>query len=285
MYGKQTFISAVTSLNTYTGDISPLQGDLCDLFPCDVASGRVLLKVVRSSRNDDLLHAEAKALKRLRKELDGQKVQAHFPILVEHFRLRDTAGRTRQVNVLHAASGFVSLEEVIHAYPHGVEAADAAWMFNRILTTLGVTHSLGLVHGAVLPGHVLIRPDDHNAMLIDWCYSVPVGETIKAVSPPYAADYPPEVSGRQAATAATDIYMAAACMVRLLGGNPAWSDLPPQVPKAIGALLRACMLPSPWRRSNDAWQVYEDFQEILQGLYGPRKFRPFVIPGNTPVAH
>lgn len=284
VYGNHTYISAVTKLNQYTGNTAPLQGDLCDLFSCQVSSGPVLLKVARSSSNNDLLQAEAQALRRIEKDLAWQRVRAHFPSLVEHFRLRDTEGHTHQVNVLRAEVDYVSLEDVLHAYPQGIEVADAAWMFNRMLTALGVTHDLGIVHGAVLPGHVLIRPDDHNGMLIDWCYSVPLGETIKAVSPPYSADYPPEVSARQAATTATDTYMAAACMVRLLGGNPAAASLPPRVPKAIAALLRACLLPSPSRRSGDAWQIFEDFQEILARLYGPRTFRPFVIPGRTPVA-
>lgn len=284
-YGQHTYITAATALHDYVGTTPPLHGDLCDLFPCQVGSGPVLLKVARSGSNNDLLQAEAQVLHRIERELAGQRVRAHFPTLIEHFRLRDTEGRKHHVNVLRAEAGYVSLEEVLRAYPNGIDAADAAWMFNRILTAIGVLHNLGIIHGAVLPGHILIRPDDHNGMLIDWCYSVPLGETIKAVSPPSVAEYPPEVSARRPATAATDTYMAAACMVRLLGGNPATATLPPRVPKAIGALLRACLLPSPSRRSGDAWQIFEDFQEILAGLYGPRKFRPFVIPGRTPVAH
>lgn len=284
VYGNHTYIRAVTRLNQYTGTTPPLHGDLCDLFPCRVSSEPVLLKVPRSDSNNDLLQAEAQALRRIEQELAGQRVRAHFPTLIEHFRLRDTAGRAHHVNVLRSEVEYISLEDVLHAFPNGIEAADAAWMFNRMLTALGVVHDLGIVHGAVLPSHVLIRPDDHNAMLVDWCYSVPTGGTLKAVSPPYVADYPPEVSARQPATTATDTYMAAACMARLLGGNPAASSLPARVPKAIAALLRVCLLPSPSRRSGDAWQIYEDFQEILARLYGPRTFRPFVIPGRTPVA-
>jgi hypothetical protein len=150
-------------------------------------------------------------------------------------------------------------------------------MFNRMLTALGLAHSLGIVHGAVLPTHVLVRPADHNGMLIDWCYSVPAGEPLKAISRAYAADYPPEVEARQAATPATDIYMAARCMVRLLGGRAATLEPPAHVPRPIRTLLSACLLPAPRRRANDAWQVFEDFREILGRLYGPPQFRPFHI--------
>jgi serine/threonine protein kinase len=285
VYGRHVFISAKTRRHHYTGYTLPLRGDVCDLYPCDADGSPLLLKVARSSRNNDLLQAEAQAIRQIDMALADQPVRAHFPDLVESFQLRDTNGYTHYVNVLRSATGTVSLEEVMRAYPNGIAAADAAWMFNRMLVCLGLVHGLGIVHGAVVPAHILIRPDDHNGMLIDWCYSVPIGKTIKAVSPPHVADYPPEVSARQAATAATDIFMAAGCMVRLLGGDPATVALPPRVPRPIAALLRACLLPSPWRRPDDAWGVYDDVQEILGDLYGPPTFRPFVMPGRAPATH
>src|SRR3954447_31339 len=58
-YGRNARIHAVTARHTYTGYQEPLQGDLCDLFPADVDDDRVLLKVARSPRNNDLLQAEA----------------------------------------------------------------------------------------------------------------------------------------------------------------------------------------------------------------------------------
>ncbi len=277
-YGIAPYITAATQLHEYIGHEPPLRGDLCDLFPAGVGSERVLLKVARNDRNHDLLRAEAGALRRLGRVLDGQPLRAHFPTLIEHFLIRDAAGRQRQVNVLRAEAGYVSLADVLQAYPDGLDAADAAWIFNRMLAALGVAHDMDTVYGALVPTHVLIRPADHNGMLIDWCYSVPAGEPLKAVSPAYTADYPPEVHDRQPATAATDLYMAAHCMVRLLGGNRTPMQLPARVPGPIRALLRACLLPSPARRCGDAWQIFDDFREILDRLYGPCAFRPFHMP-------
>ena len=271
-------ISAATRLHQYVGYELPVQGDLCELFPVDVSGERVLLKVTCRPRDNDLVEVEAQTLRRLDRGLTGKSVRAHFPTLVEDFLLGDAEGNHRRVNVLRAEVDYVSLEEIIRAYPRGLAVADAAWIFNRMLAALGVAHSLGIVHGAVVPAHVLIRPSDHNGMLIDWCYSVAVGETIQAVSPPYLADYPPEVHARQPATGATDIYMAARTMARLLGGNGASPEPPPGIPKPLVALLRACLLPSPQRRASDAWQVFDDFQQILERLYGSPKFRPFPMP-------
>lgn len=280
-YGAPLRISVITRQHRYTGYEPPLYGDLCDLFPADADGMRVLLKVARQVRNNDLLQTEADVLWRIDRALDGQAVRAHFPTLVEHLLLRDEAGIQRFTNVLRAETGYVSLAQVLQAYPGGLDPADAAWMFNRLLAALGVVHSLGIVHGAVVPSHILIRPADHNGMLIDWCYSVQAGDVLKAISPPYTADYPPEVSARQAVAPATDIYMAARCMVRLLAGSGAAEDLPPGVPKPMRALLRACLIPSPRRRPADAWQLFDDFQEILQRLYGQRTFRPFRMPATA----
>jgi serine/threonine protein kinase len=278
VYGLAPRISATTKLHQYLGYAPPIQGDLCELFPAEASGNSVLLKIARQARNNDLLQAEAQALRKIARALDGQPTRAHFPTLVEHFLLRTAAGDQRHTNVLRAESGYVSLAEVLDAYPNGLPAADAAWMFNRILTALGIAHSLGIVHGAVVPAHVLVRPDDHNGMLIDWCYSVPIGQPIKAISPPYAADYPPEVRAKQPATPATDLYMAARCMARLLGGRPDTLELPTNVPRPIRALLSACLLPAAQRRADDAWHVFDDFHEILGRLYGPPQFRPFAMP-------
>jgi len=281
VYGLAPRIRATTKLHEYIGYAPPLQGDLCELFPAEGAGEAVLLKVARLARNNDLLQAEAQVLRKLDRALDGQAARAHFPTLVEHFLLRDATGNQRHTNVLRAETGYVSLAEVLHAYPNGLAAADAAWMFNRLLTALGVAHSLGIVHGAVTPAHVLVRPADHNGMLIDWCYSVPTGKPLKAISPPYATDYPPEVQAWQPAMPATDLYMAARCMARLLGGQTTTLELPTSVPRPIRTLLRACLLPSAQRRVDDAWHVFEDFHEILGRLYGPPQFRQFQMPRDT----
>ena len=267
-----------TAKARYVSQDGPWAGDLCDLYPAATDQRRVLLKVVRSASNNDLIVREAQVLQRIDRALAGQPVRAHFPTLIEAIQLRDAAGVERYVNVLSYEDDYVSLTEVMRLYPAGIQAADAAWMFNRILAALGVIHQLELVHGAVTPDHVLIRLQDHNGLLLDWCYSVPMGEPLKAMNLAYRVDYPPEVAARQPATAATDLYMAARCLVRLLGGDPQTGEVPVHVPKAIQRLLRSCLLPAPARRANDAWELFDEFHTILEQLYGPPCFRPFLLP-------
>jgi hypothetical protein len=275
VYGATPRIDVTHRGRRYQGYEPPLAGDLCDLYPVHAAGEALLLKAARTPRNNDLLAAESRALRQIERDLAGKPVRAHFPVLVDSFLLPDAAGARRQVNVLRAEPGVHSLAAVLRAYPRGLDPADAAWIFNRILAALGSAHALGLVHGALNPCHVLIRPADHNGLLVDWCYSVPIGEPLRAICPPYAADYPPEVHARQSATPATDLFLAARCMTRLLSGEAEPAQLPASVPAPMRALLAACLLASPHRRPADAWQVFDDFRDILRERYGPPAFRPF----------
>lgn len=263
----------------YQSNCAPYAGDLCDLYPATNlttnAPTNVLLKVVRSAQNNDLLRAEGKALRQIDGALAGKPLRAHFPTLIDQVQLRGQAGELRVVNILCHEKDYFSLAQVLQRYPAGIAPADAAWIYKRLLAALAVTHDLGLVHGAVTLDHLLIRPSDHNGMLVDWCYSVPIGESIKAVSPAHHRDLPPEVLAKTPASAATDLYMAAGVMIRLLGGDPTRGEFPTTVPKVMQALLQSCLITSPHRRPNNAWELFDDFEAILRRLYGAPKFRPF----------
>ncbi|MEN9934683.1 MAG: hypothetical protein RLZZ387_1262 [Chloroflexota bacterium] len=281
VYGAAPRITATHRGRRYEGFAEPLPGDVCELYPAHADGEAVLLKVARRPRDGDLLTAEARALRQIARDLAGQPLRAHLPTLADSFALADASGERRLVNVLLAEPATLSLSAVLRAFPAGIDPADAAWVFNRILAALGAAHSLGLVHGALNPDHVLIRPADHNAILLDWCYSVPIGEPLRAFCPPYAADYPPEVLARRPATPATDLFLAARCVTRLLSGQGDAARLPPRVPAAIRALLSACLIPAPHRRPADAWQVFDDFRDILRERYGPPAFRPFPMQADT----
>jgi serine/threonine protein kinase len=231
-------------------------GDIADLYAVDGA----LLKVPRQPGDNDLMQAEASALS----SLDT----AYAPRLLESFTHEDTDRARRTVNVIARQDGFVSLAEVHAAYPGGLDPRDVAWMWRRLLTGLGWAHRAGLVHGAVLPEHVLIHPAEHGLVLVDWCYSVPSGTPVPAVVAKHRAAYPPEVLAKQPASAATDIYLATGLMLRLTR-NP---------PEALRRFARGCRYDRPRMRPQDAWRLLEEFDELLGDLYGPRRFRAFAMP-------
>ena len=170
--------------------MSMIRGDIANLYP--VRHG--LLKMARDPADNDLMRREATALTRLQDVVDPAWL-AYFPPLVATGQRDDArSGIRRHVNLIGALSGFRSLAEVRAAFPAGVDPRDAAWMWRRLLVAIGAAHRAGVIHGAVLPEHVLIHPAEHGLVLVDWCYSVsgPAGR-VRAIVQRYQRWYPPEV--------------------------------------------------------------------------------------------
>jgi hypothetical protein len=276
-YNRDDTILIRTRRHAYriTGD--PVGGDLAELYPARREGGPpVVLKMPRDPRDGDLVEREAVALRRLRRDGDGRFLP-YVPRLVESFRHRDAAtGRQRRVNAIAALDGFHTLTEVGKAFPGGVDPRDAAWMWRRLLVALGFAHRAGVLHGAVLPDHIMIHPAEHGLVLVDWCYSVPgcyaatdPSGRVPAMVGRHAGLYPAEVAERRPASPATDIYMATLCMTGLMGDK---------APRAMRSFARGCTLPAQNRRPSDAWRLLAELDELLEKLYGPRRFRPFHLP-------
>ncbi|MBH22957.1 MAG: hypothetical protein CMH57_00590 [Myxococcales bacterium] len=259
-------------------------GDLADVYLAHYddqgVTRRAAVKVGRSPDTADLAANEVSALRRLWSADPGELrvFGAYLPRLIETFRLDDG----RRVTVLSYIEDHVTLAEVLKRRPDGVPPEAMAWMFNRVLEVLAWSHDQGVVHGAVLPEHVLIHPVTHGAVLLDWSYAIEdfgdptSGPRLTAISAPRRDLYPPEVFAKHPATPATDIYMAAQCMVALLGGDPTRPGLP-DLPPRVAGVLKACRLASPLSRYRDAFELYESFQDALRATWGPPRYHPFYL--------
>ena len=185
---------------------------------------------------------------------------------------------TAERGSLPAAEWF-SLAEVRRAYPAGVDARQMAWIWRRLLIALGHAHDRDVVHGAVLPSHVLVHPDAHGMLLVDWCASVRrsgAGATrIPALSTEYERWYPPSVLVGVPPTSAVDLEMGLRCMVSLLDGDPLTGALPAAVPGPLRAHLQGTLATV---HRTTAWRLYQDFSGLLATLWGQRRFVPFSMP-------
>ncbi|MGW2626495.1 serine/threonine protein kinase [Micromonospora taraxaci] len=255
----------VTVLGDYRLGALAHSGDLADLY--DVGDDR-LLKLPRRPTDNDLMTREAHALRTIAERGDPRYLP-YVPRLVDEFRHRDAAtGAERRINVLATAPGLHDLDEVRRAYPDGLDARDVAWMWRRLLVALGLAHRAGVVHGAVLPRHVLIEPDAHGVVLVDWCFSAPVGGTIPALVPGHEDWYPPEVAQKRQCGPGTDIWMATRCMTRLLNRH---------APCELLTFAQGCRQRLLDKRPDDAWRLLRELDQVLDRLYGPRTFRPFTL--------
>jgi len=283
-YGKRVD-SSKTILRTrkreYSVEGSYVQERIFNLYPCSfIEDGRVhqsVLKIIREWHDNNLAENETRALRTLSRGRDAEQFSPYIPNLIDAF-VYEGAGADRQAIVLEKYDGWYSLEDVYKAYPAGIDPKDMAWMWRRLLVALGFSHANKILHGAVLPRNVWILPQEHGLMLVNWYSAVfdplTIGQRIQAIASDDAGWYPQEVVRGEIPSFGTGIHMSAKCMVWLLGGDPQRKVLPESVPTPLKAFLKGCILPDR-RAPQNAWNLKEEFDELLGRLWGKRKFHPF----------
>lgn len=276
------------------------EGDLCDLYHCtfDEAAPAAkvkaknrwerlmgdsepkqtegVIKIARSVNDNDLVLNEGRVLAFLYPpDKTGTKFYRYLTRPYGSSKLE-----SRNLNAMAFAKGYLSFEDILKACPEGIDYRDLAWMLKRLLAAIGFAHYRGLVHGALLPPHVLVHPVKHGAKVIDWSYAVGAAghKSIKAYSADWRAYYPPEVFAKQFPGPGTDLYMVAKCVVALLGGNVINDELPDTVPGEIQAFLAKLLHDKPSMRPDNAWELHDEFDGILGKLVGKPIYRRFRLP-------
>ena len=285
-YGEQPRVVVASKKHRHLVGPVIAEGDIATLYDTFTDYEATVLKVARKPGDNDLIDAEARALKAIAKDVDAE-FSKYFPVFTESFTYKDDGGIHRRANVISRLdSDYVTLEQVRRAYPDGVHPLDMVWMYRRILAALGAAHRAGVLHGAVIPPHVMIRPDYHDVVLVDWCYSTAIPDSgnptpLIAVPSVYRSWYPEEVLNKKAPGVGTDIYLATACMIYITAGNPLSGYPSDTLPKQMRAFFRGTTLPALRQRPSDAWSLINEFDELLERLgepYFPRRFRPFTMP-------
>lgn len=286
-YGDRTGMAKITvktKTDVYEVTERIASGDICEVYGAtNKAKKHVVLKVTRTPANNDMTANESTQLRHLWQNAPSKDLKAmhHVIALLDNFELTQDKIKKR-VNVFPRLDGYCTLQDVLEEYPEGLDVRDAAWMWNRLLTAVLVTHQTGIVHGSILPKHFMICPSSpsaHDGVLIEWSYAVKKGEKLKAICPAEKDYYPAEVFAKKPADFGVDIYMAAKVMIRLLGGKIVkdGATIPEKVPHQVKGILKACLLAA-GHRPKDVWEVFEDFEKALIAKYGPRTFRPFAMP-------
>lgn len=264
---------------------APVSSDgVADTYSCEMISGGPdqsgVIKIARDSSFNDLMENEFAVLGKLRNKSEGAGYFAALPLPLETFVIEGRRG-----TAYATIPGAYTLSQVHDAYPNGVDAKTMVWMWRQLLDVLGYAHSRGIIHGAVLPHHISIYAEEHRLVLTGWHAAVDHENDpdahVPVIDGSYRDWYPPEVLAKQTPAAATDIYLAAATMAHLLGGNHhidphGW--WPASVPPAIRGFLISCLLPKPGYRPQDAWALRAEFTELIEAMWGPRKFHPFHMP-------
>jgi hypothetical protein len=230
-----------------------------------------VLKATRTPVGAALLENERDVLAGLLDAAGGTTYRKYLPELVESFAA--PAEHRDRVNTFNFEPGFCTLEE-LHGRHTALDGRHLGWIFNRLLTVLGFCHRRGVVHGAVLPCHVLVHAAGHGLRLVGWGGAVAAGRRVGTRAARYLGWYPPEVREQRPATAATDLFLAARCMAYLAGGDPVAGVFSDAVPAPMRSFFASCLLPGQRMRPDDAWALFDEFAGVLHRLYGPPRFHP-----------
>ncbi len=223
------------------------------------------LKMPRSPKNNDLIENEVMMLKQLKEQVPA-KYQIYHPTVLDTFMHRDkTSGKQRRAVVTTSLSGFVSLREVLEAYPEGIHPRHVAWIARRLWIALDTAHEAGVIHGAVFPENIMVHPTDHGLALINWSYARPKGEKLKAAVPYYKDKGWYGRSIDQPLDHRIDVRQAARTLDALLGEQSA---------RPFRAFFSGCQVAS----APTAGELYMEFEELLTRVYGARKYIPFEMP-------
>lgn len=235
------------------------RGDFCNCF---VTEGKELIKIPRVAKDNLKTKKEAEVLNAVWKAAP-QNAKQFFPELRRTIRLERKDGE-RICNIFphfsahHSGRGY-TLEEVIKAYPKGVDLRNAAWMFNRLILALETLHFSDYIHGNLTPSNFIIFPETHYGMLISFTSAGKEGDKASIKSEYSSSD--------DILSTSADIYSAVKIMRKLLGSTP--------VTKRMEGIFKSCELA--WG-NNSAQAVFDDFKDALFRHFGPPTRAEFTMP-------
>lgn len=234
---------------------------------------RCLLKLLRDPGDLPLFEQEWRALTRLAaSRAPGAEVLARRLPRPVRFAPRPSAGAPAMV--LGWAPGFEhTFADVRRRLPGGVDPRAAVWMWRRILEVLAFVHRSGLVHGAVLPQHLLVERGEHGIRLVGFSCAAPAGEPLYAVCTAFEHMYPRALLDSARLQPEHDLAMSARAIGFVLGAEP-YGRLPASVPSALVDLIGEV---AGGRAAGDAWSLREQLGALGRRLFGPPAFCPIDI--------
>lgn len=260
-------------------------GDIADVYTGQRArwpTELVIVKLLRDRQDTALFDHEWEALQTLqRSEAPGADIfTTLIPQPVTHGDIITGPYAGRRANIFRWASGFHhTFEDVIQAYPQGITPRASIWIWRRILEVLTFIHNSGMVHGAILPSHLLVQENEHGVRLIGYSAAGHVGEALRTVSQRYKSFYPKSMQSGLLLTAQLDLMMSARCIIAILGGDPENRSLPTGVPARLASLIqRIAQNASTTSAREDAWSIHEELGVIAREVFGPPQFIPIVMP-------
>ncbi len=157
-----------------------------------------------------------------------------------------------------------------------LDAETTAWIAERILNALLYLHMHGVVHGDIKPQNVIIQPDIHAVVLVDFGLAM-VKPTSSAKSQGYTPYFAsPEQKDGKAMLPASDYYSLGMLMIYAMGGldHVKRLEVPDSVPDEICDFIRSMILRDPLARpphGPDDNNPFVRIQGIREKVFGRRR--------------
>jgi len=214
-------------------------------------------------QNIDLSKEDKEILKREAKLL--WKIHHHsLPTLRDYFVAPD-GSCVMVMSFIKGKDLYKILEE---DYPKGIDPEHVCWITQRLLNALHYLHFNGVIHGDIKPHNILIVPEEHNAVLVDYGLSSirpksmtrPLGCTAAFAAPEQLDGKPPIPE--------TDIYGLGVSMIYALGGNFRAMTYPSSVPEPIRDFFNAMVVREPLKRPNSADKLVKPLSDLRMKVFG-----------------
>ncbi len=114
-----------------------------------------------------------------------------------------------------------------------IEPEHVCWITERVLNGLLYLHNHKVIHGDIKPGNIIVQPDTHQVVLVDYGLSLvrPRKDTAnKGYTPMFAS---PEQLQNKPLLPESDLYSLGLTMIYALGGDPASGSVPPSTPAPV----------------------------------------------------
>jgi hypothetical protein len=132
--------------------------------------------------------------------------------------------------------------------------------------------------------HILIDPKDHKLVLIDFCCAREKAsraiEPVEVLTGGYNHWYKREGALRSPPTPGLDIGLAARSMIELLGGEPLAPQFPDNIEAGLVRHFSRCIDDNAMRPG--AWRLLDDFDRLIDAMWGKRQFRALEMPAKKP---
>lgn len=220
-------------------------GDLRDVYLTD---GIIKVPRIKSKSANRLISKEIETLRDIHEKANGGVFSKLFPKIIDSFEVDG------KLCVVQPSDENTSLACVARKYPDGIDGRHISWIYNRALNALGFLHNCGYIHGAISPWHVLIN-DNHLCSLSGIIHTVNKSEILGPVPTAIKHWY---ATNDKKPTENLDIRFLSKTMLSLADKN---------IPRKLKAFIQGAPL-----TNKGAFELVDDFKEVVSSTYGPPKF-------------